>query len=250
MKPHDPHTLFISDLHLDQTRPDIIKLFRDFAEQDVRHADALYILGDLFEVWIGDDDDDPFSLEIQDIITGMTTSGLPVFFIHGNRDFLLGPAFEQRTGMQCLAEETVIDLYGTPTLIMHGDTLCTDDHDYMQFRAMVRDTEYRQAYLTKPLSERRQIASDLRRQSQQAMRQKPEDITDVNAQAVADAFRRHHVQRLIHGHTHRPAVHDLIIDQQAAQRIVLGDWYKQSSILTVSPTELDLCSKKPGLATP
>jgi len=238
-----PHTLFISDLHLHQSRPEITSLFKQFAEQDAIQADAVYILGDLFEFWYGDDDDDPLNLEIQDVLAGITSSGTPVFFIHGNRDFLLGAGFERKTGIQCLAEETVIDLYGTPTLVMHGDTLCTDDHEYMKFREMVRNPANQQAFMSMPLSERRKMATDIRQQSQQAVQLKATDITDVNTQAVEEAFRRNQVHQLIHGHTHRPAIHDLTLNAQSAQRIVLGDWYDHGSMLYVSPTALELRSK-------
>ncbi|HED16619.1 MAG TPA: UDP-2,3-diacylglucosamine diphosphatase [Gammaproteobacteria bacterium] len=243
MSSQDPHTLFISDLHLHQSRPGINDLFRQFAEQDAVRADAVYILGDLFEFWYGDDDDDPLNLEIQDVLASITAAGTPVFFIHGNRDFLLGTGFENKAGVQCLAEETVIDLYGTPTLVMHGDSLCTDDHEYMKFREMVRNPANQKAFMAMPLSERRKMATDIRQQSQQAMQLKANDITDVNDQAVEQAFRRNQVQRLIHGHTHRPAIHDLTIDQHSAQRYVLGDWYDQGSLLYASPTGLELRNK-------
>lgn len=243
MNKQNPHTLFISDLHLHQSRPGITSIFRQFAEQDAVRADAVYILGDLFEFWHGDDDDDPLNLEIQDILASITAAGTPVFFIHGNRDFLLGTGFENKTGVQCLAEETVIDLYGTPTLIMHGDTLCTDDHEYMKFREMVRNPANQKAFMAMPLSERRKMATDIRQQSQQSVQLKAADITDVNVQAVEEAFRRNQVHQLIHGHTHRPTVHDLTIDQQSAQRIVLGDWYHQGSVLYVNPAGIELLSK-------
>lgn len=243
MNTQQPYTLFISDLHLHASRPDIKDLFRQFAEQDAAQADALYILGDLFESWYGDDDDDPLNLEIQEILTGMTRNGLPVFFVHGNRDFLIGSGFEDKTGVQCLAEETVIDLYGTPTLIMHGDTLCTDDIEYIKFREMVRNPANQQVFLAMPLAERRKMATDIRQQSQHATQLKPAEITDVNQQAVEAAFKRNQVHQLIHGHTHRPAIHDLTIDQHNVQRIVLGDWYSQGSILYASPAGLELRNK-------
>jgi len=240
---NDPHTLFISDLHLHQSRPGITGLFRQFVSQDATRADAVYILGDLFEFWYGDDDDDPLNLEIQDVLADLTATGTPVFFVHGNRDFLLGSGFEKKTGIQCLAEETVINLYGTPTLVMHGDSLCTDDLEYMKFREMVRNPANQKAFMSMPLSERRKMATDIRQQSQQATQLKATEITDVNAQAVEQAFRRNKVHRLIHGHTHRPAVHDLTIDQQSAQRLVLGDWYDQGSLLYASKAGLELRNK-------
>lgn len=222
-------TLFISDLHLDPRRPQITELFGRFLEQRAVHADALYILGDLFEAWIGDDDDAPLAGTVADALTALP---VPVYFAHGNRDFLLGKAYAGRCGMTLLEEETVIDLYGRPTLILHGDSLCTDDHDYQRFRQESRQPAWRRQVLALPLDQRRVMASRVRELSMAATRMKPDDITDVNPEAVAESMTRNGVSRMIHGHTHRPALHHLELpDGSAAERWVLGDWYEQGSVL-------------------
>ncbi len=227
MKP----VLFISDLHLDPTRPRVSDLFLDFLAGEARAAAALYILGDLFEAWIGDDDPEPEHARVIAGLRATVDSGVPIFLMHGNRDFLLGDVFARRSGVQRLPDSAVIELFGTPTLLLHGDTLCTDDRAYQDFRAMVRDARWQGDFLAKPIHERQAIARQLRETSQQATRGKPEYITDVNAAAVADCMRAAGVHQLIHGHTHRPAVHDFELDGQAARRIVLGDWYEQGSLL-------------------
>ncbi len=224
-------TLFISDLHLDPERPEITALFRDFLRQRAAAAEALYILGDLFEAWIGDDDDAALGQEVAAALKALTRQGVAVAFIHGNRDFLIGESFAAAANARLLAEAVVIDLYGVPTLIMHGDTLCTDDVEYQKFRAQVRSPQWRAQLLSRPLAERRAIARQLRETSREATRVKAEDITDVNPAAVAQAMREHGVRRLIHGHTHRPAVHEFMLDGAPAQRIVLGDWYEQGSLV-------------------
>lgn len=223
-------TLFISDLHLDSGRPEITQLFLAFLER-ARSAEALYILGDLFEAWIGDDDDSELAQTVRTALRSLSAHGSPVFLLHGNRDFLLGEAFAQQAGVTLLDDPTVIDLYGTRTLIMHGDLLCTDDHAYQQFRAQVHAPAWQQAVLAKPLSERRQLAATLRGESQQANAAKGMELMDVNEQTVFQTMREHGVRHLIHGHTHRPAVHDFELDGAPARRIVLGDWYDQGSML-------------------
>ncbi|HEY9150515.1 MAG TPA: UDP-2,3-diacylglucosamine diphosphatase [Gammaproteobacteria bacterium] len=227
MKP----VLFISDLHLDPTRPRVSDLFLDFLAGEARTATALYILGDLFEAWIGDDDPEPEHARVIAGLRAAVDSGVPIFVMHGNRDFLLGDDFARRSGAQQLPDSLVIELFGTPTLLLHGDTLCTDDQAYQDFRAMVRDAGWQGDFLARPIHERQAIARQLRETSQRATRGKPEYITDVNAAAVADSMRTAGVRQLIHGHTHRPAVHDFELDGQAARRIVLGDWYEQGSLL-------------------
>lgn len=233
-------TLFISDLHLDPDRPGITGLFLDLLHGAARQAEALYILGDLFEVWIGDDDNTPLTRQVAEGLRELRDSGVPVYFIHGNRDFLLGPAYARRAGLALLPETTVIDLYGTPTLIMHGDTLCTDDHDYQAFRLKVRDPAWQRRVLWLPRVLRRFQAARMRKASRKATGRKPAGITDVNAEAVADSLRRHGVRHLIHGHTHRPAVHHFELDGLPAERIVLGDWDKHGSLLVCTPTERTL----------
>ena len=224
--------LFISDLHLDARRPAITTLFLEFlAGLDPRHCASLYILGDLFEAWIGDDNDDPHDAAVIAALRATTLRGIPVWIMHGNRDFLLGERFGQVTGCTLLADPVRIELGGEATLLMHGDTLCTDDHEYQQFRDMVRNPDWQRQFLAKPLAERRAIAANLRETSRQRTGEKAAEIMDVNPQAVLDTLRAHGVRRLIHGHTHRPAVHALELDGRPAQRIVLGDWYTQGSVL-------------------
>ena len=225
-------TLFISDLHLDESRPQIVGLFEKFLRDDARGAAALYILGDLFESWIGDDDDSALASATATALHELGTHGVPVFFMHGNRDFLLGADYARRAGMILLEDPRVIDLDGERVLIMHGDTLCTDDLEYQKFRALVRDAGWQQRFLSMPLRERRAFAAQARGESRKHTAAAKPEIMDVNPAAVIAAMHRHGVRRLIHGHTHRPAMHRLGVDRQAAERHVLGDWYEQRSVLT------------------
>ncbi len=230
-----PCTLFISDLHLDPQRPEITRLFLDFLEGRGRSAERLYILGDLFEAWVGDDDDSSLADAVCAGLRDCAGSGTPVYVMHGNRDFLLGEDFAAASGCKLLADPTVVDLYGQATLLMHGDLLCTDDTEYLAFRDMVREPAWQQAFLARPLAERRQIAAQLRETSIERTHGKPDSIMDVNPQTVTDTMERHAVQRLIHGHTHRPAVHELRVNGKPARRLVLGDWYEQGSVLECTP---------------
>ena len=223
--------LFISDLHLDPARPQVTELFLDFLAGQARAAGALYILGDLFEAWIGDDDPEPTRASVISGLRVLVDSGVPVWLMHGNRDFLLGADFAAGSGCTLLPDSVTVDLFGTPALLLHGDTLCTDDRAYQDFRAMVRDPCWQRDFLARPMAERQAIARRLRETSQQATRQKAEYITDVNAGAVEECMRAAGVRLLIHGHTHRPGVHDFDLDGQPARRIVLGDWYEQGSLL-------------------
>ena len=226
-----PGTLFISDLHLDPERPAVTELFLDLLNTRARNTDAIYILGDLFEAWIGDDDHSPMNQAVCKGLGDCASAGVPVFVMHGNRDFLLGEEFAKASSCTLLDDPALIDLYGTPTLLMHGDMLCTDDTEYMSFRSMVRDPQWQAELLSKSLQERQMIASGMRNQSRQQTGGKPESIMDVNDEAVREVMSTYNVQRLIHGHTHRPAVHDLLLADTPAQRIVLGDWYEQGSLL-------------------
>jgi len=235
-------TLFISDLHLDASRTRITDLFLDFMKQEPCQADALYILGDFFEVWLGDDDPDPHHAQVMDAVRQLSDSGVPVYFMRGNRDFLIGADFARRTGVQLLPDPTVVELVGVPTLLMHGDTLCTDDVEYQAFRKMVRDPARQKAFLATSLEERRAFVTHARVASGLSTAQKSEIIMDVNQQAVETVMREHVVNRLIHGHTHRPAVHKFQSDGKDKTRIVLGDWYHQGSILRVSGAEPVLAS--------
>ncbi|MCB1777115.1 MAG: UDP-2,3-diacylglucosamine diphosphatase [Candidatus Competibacteraceae bacterium] len=224
-------TLFISDLHLEPTRPATTALFLAFLEQRARSAEALYILGDLFEAWIGDDDDADLGRQVAAGLRNLTGSGVPVYFLHGNRDFLLGERFAAVSGLRLLPESTVINLASEPVLLLHGDTLCIDDVDYQTFRAQVRDLAWQAQILALPLTQRRALAGQMRETSQQATRQKAMEITDVNRDEVRRIMKQHQVERLIHGHTHRPAIHDWVLDGHSMRRAVLGDWYEQGSVL-------------------
>ncbi|PHR66462.1 UDP-2,3-diacylglucosamine diphosphatase [Pseudidiomarina marina] len=236
-------TWFISDLHLSPARPDITGLFQRFLQEQAIHADALYILGDLFDAWIGDDDTSDFVAAVQVALRQLTDSGVPVYFIAGNRDFLIGPRFSQITGIKLLKEPSIVDLYGVPTLILHGDTLCTDDVSYQRFRKVIRNRWVQKLLLALPLSLRMRIANKLRASSktQQPLTEQQLRIMDANEHAVRELFIEHDVQRMIHGHTHRPAVHQhRLPNGEMAERIVLGDWYTQGSFLKVTATEREL----------
>ena len=224
-------TLFISDLHLDASRPQITRLFVDFVRNEAMRAKALYILGDLFEAWIGDDSADETAIEVADSLTNLHAHGVPCFFIHGNRDFLLGDAYARRAHMTLLPDPCVIDIEGERVLLMHGDTLCTDDAPYQTFRAQSHSPGWQHAFLARSLTERHVLAEQARAESRRYTRSVDDAITDVNHEAVSAALRLQGVQRMIHGHTHRPAVHRIDRDGIRAQRIVLGDWYAQGSIL-------------------
>ncbi len=231
-------TLFISDLHLDAERPQVTELFGRFLREEARRADALYILGDLFEAWVGDDDPSETGAFVARELAALADSGVPVSFIRGNRDFLVGDAFARRARMAILPDPAVVVLHGEPTLLMHGDTLCTDDVAYQQFRAQVRNPAWQQGFLSQPLAARVAFAQQARAASkahQAGLQDKGamETITDVAPDTVAATLQRFGITRLIHGHTHRPAIHELDVAGRAHQRIVLGDWYDQGSVLRV-----------------
>ena len=229
-------TLFISDLHLDAERPEITALFGHFLDGQARSADALYILGDLFEAWVGDDDPSAAGALVAEKLRALIDAGVPTYFIRGNRDFLLGESFAARCGMTLLDDPSVIDLYGTPTLILHGDLLCTDDTAYQQFRTQTRDPQWQAQFLAQPLQARLAFAAQARAASQARYGELvekgiAETIGDVSPATVQDWFARFGVTRMIHGHTHRPAIHD---EGNGNTRIVLGDWYTQGSVLRVN----------------
>ncbi len=224
-------TLFISDLHLSEERPEKLVLFFRFLNGPARQADALYILGDFFEAWVGDDYcNDPIP-QILSEMSKLSASGVKIFLMHGNRDFLIGEAFEASSGATLLPDPSVIDLYGVKTLLMHGDLLCTQDVEYLNFRKMVRDPDWQQGFLTKPIAERLMMAQQLRAASKEAMKDKVPVIMDAAQEAVEEFMRRHDVLNLIHGHTHRPAVHKFELDGTTAARTVLGDWYQNENVL-------------------
>lgn len=224
-------TLLVSDLHLDGARPAATARFTALMEDWRGRCSALYILGDLVEYWLGDDqavDELGGAFEaIRDF-----AAHCPVYLMHGNRDFLIGEGFAARYGVTLIADPTVVDLHGTRTLLMHGDTLCTDDHDYQALRSTVRDPDWQRGFLAKPLAEREAFARQVRATSRSATAAKSMEIMDVNAHSVASAFRDHDVRRLIHGHVHRPAVHTERVDGTPCERIVMGDWYESLSYVT------------------
>ena len=224
-------TLFISDIHLCAERPGTTRLFLDFLRGRAADARALYILGDLFEYWIGDEavEQDEFRAVIAALRA--LTAGVPVHVMHGNRDFLMGARFEQATGCRLLEDPTRIDLYGTPALLLHGDSLCTDDTEYMAIRAMVRDPVWQQAVLAKSARERDALFRRYRELSKAATAAKRPEIMDANQDAIVAAMKQHGVRHLIHGHTHRPGDHHFRLDGAPARRLVLGDWYEQGSVL-------------------
>jgi UDP-2,3-diacylglucosamine hydrolase len=238
-------TWFISDLHLDASRPGITALLLDFLSERQGDAAALYILGDFFEYWVGDDAlGTPEAAVFQPVIQTLrelSDSGVKLYFQHGNRDFLVGEGFARVTGCTLLPEQQLIDLYGTPTLLLHGDTLCTDDVEYQQMRKMLRNPQWQQQVLSLPLETRIQQAQAMRAQSRMSTEAKAASILDVNPQTVLAVMATAGVTRLIHGHTHRPAVHDVTVNGNAAQRIVLGDWHEaQLSFLRVDANGVQL----------
>ncbi|ASK33962.1 UDP-2,3-diacylglucosamine diphosphatase [Alcanivorax sp. N3-2A] len=220
------YSLLISDLHLDPARPEHLAALGDLLRQHGGQAQRLYVLGDLFEAWIGDDDDSDFNRTAIDAFRAFSDAGSELYFMHGNRDFLLGEAFATACGGALIDEGTVVDLHGTRTLLMHGDSLCTQDTAYQQFRAMARDPQWQSAMLAKPLQERRMIAQGMRMQSQGNNANKAENIMDVTPEEVVRVMDQAGVRDLIHGHTHRPAVHDVPLAHGAGKRWVLGDWGK------------------------
>ncbi len=224
--------LFISDLHLEAGRPEIGAQLLSFLAGEAREADVLYILGDLFESWVGDDDVDADQLRVLEALRALTDTGVPCFVMHGNRDFLLGEDFCARAGVRLLADPVILTLYGERVLVMHGDALCTDDAAYQRLRATVRDAQWQRRFLALPRAARRALAGAARAGSQAHTAAMDTAITDVNADSVALALRRAGTATLLHGHTHRPAIHALTVDGRACTRIVLGDWYTQGSILS------------------
>jgi len=228
-------TLFISDCHLDASRPEITQHFVEFIKTRASKARVLYILGDLFEVWLGDDDPAENLSPIFDVLFNLSKQ-TKIFFMAGNRDFLVGDQLAQKLNFEILSEPTFITLNQQKTALLHGDSLCTDDVDYQKFKALVRSDAWQQEFLAKPLSERQDIANHLRKTSKQATQQKQNAITDVNQHSVLEYFKTHDVTQIIHGHTHRPAIHKI----QNLKRIVLGDWQPNASYLSWNGHSLSL----------
>jgi UDP-2,3-diacylglucosamine hydrolase len=223
--------LFVSDVHLDTQAPQATQQFLEFLRDQASRAEALYILGDLFEAWVGDDDRDPEKEQVSAALKALGTAGVPCFVLHGNRDFLLGAQFCARSGCILLHDPVVAQWDGEAVLLTHGDALCTDDHPYQELRSTVRDAGWQQRFLALPRERRELLANEARAGSKRHTARTVPVIMDVNEAAVAAAFRATGVHRMIHGHTHRPGVHDLVVDGAPAQRIVLGAWYEQGSYL-------------------
>jgi UDP-2,3-diacylglucosamine hydrolase len=226
------HSLFVSDLHLCRARPRTTQIFLRFLQEVAPQAEALYILGDLFEYWVGDDDlAEPHHAEITQALARLAGSGTSVFLLHGNRDFLIGETFARSAGVRLLDEPTLIDLYGVPTLLTHGDTLCGDDSDYLAFRTKVRDPAWQNDFLAQPLAQRKALIEHWRGQSEQEKQHKPAAIMDANPDTIADTLRRYGYPRLIHGHTHRPAKHSHSVDGRVCERWVLPAWCEEGGYL-------------------
>lgn len=219
------HTLFISDLHLSEEQPRTAEAFHRFMREVAPRAEALYILGDLFETWAGDDDvAHPFHRQLVDAMQALSAGGTRLYLMHGNRDLLMGKQLERECGATLLADPALIDLYGRPTLLSHGDQLCTDDHAYQAGRRQVADPAWQRQFLAQPLAARKAFIAQLRARSQDAKQKKSEEIMDVNSDAVLTLLRNHGYPNLIHGHTHRPAHHVIHVDGYTCNRWVLGDW--------------------------
>ena len=229
-----PPTLFVSDLHLSPARPALLDALDTFCAGPARSAGALYVLGDLFDTWIGDDQlRDPVAARVASALRKVSAAGIPVSVMYGNRDMLIGERFAEAAAATLLPEQLVVDLYGVPTLLLHGDELCTDDEAYQRLRVWWHDRTRQRRFLALPYAVRRGIGVWLRRKSRKATAGKAQQIMDVNAGAVLQALRTHGVSRMIHGHTHRPARHDLVVDGRACERWVLSDWYDRGSYLEV-----------------
>lgn len=224
-------TLFVSDLHLEADRPDIGNQFIQFLRTEAIEADDLYILGDLFEAWVGDDDPNTHYAKIKMAIRKVVDKGVPVYFMHGNRDFMIGRQFANETGVEILQDPYPVTMYGQKALLSHGDALCTDDTQYQRVRLMTRNPDWQASILAKPLKERLRIAEEARRQSLERTLNLSMDIMDVNQDEVRRVIKQHGVDVLLHGHTHRPDIHTVDLGNRKAKRIVLGDWYRQGSVL-------------------
>jgi UDP-2,3-diacylglucosamine hydrolase len=227
-----PHTLFISDLHLAPERPRINETFFRFLRDTAPQAAALHILGDLFENWVGDDDlADPFNASIADALAALPRAGVTLYFMQGNRDVLAGDGFAAHCGASLISDPTLIDLYGTSTLLMHGDTLCTDDVEYQKFRVYARNPGFQQRFLSQPIGERKRQMLEMRMKSEQHKQGQAAEIMDVAPATVEQTLREYGYPRLIHGHTHRPARHVHALDGRRCERWVLNDWYQRGGYL-------------------
>jgi UDP-2,3-diacylglucosamine hydrolase len=224
-------TLFISDLHLEFAQPEIGEQFLDFLSDEALEAEALYILGDLFDVWLGDDDPNPYYADMKSALRNLVDADIPVHVMHGNRDFMIGKEFAAETGVSLLRDPEIVDLYGRNVLLCHGDSMCTDDAHYQQIRTMTRNPDWQAMMLAKSIEERIAFAIQARQDSMARGESISDEIMDVNQEAVEATMREHGVDMMLHGHTHRPAVHEFQLDDKPATRIVLGDWYEQGSVV-------------------
>ena len=224
-------TLFVSDIHISDNYPEICKLFFDFIKKIDNNVNALYILGDLFEYWLGDDDPNPIFKQTQDALKDLSKKNISVFFLHGNRDFLIGDIFAEKTHIKVLHDPSIIELHGERILISHGDIFCIDDEEYQSFRKQTRDPTWQEMILEKPLEYRRNFAKMARMKSKEHTQLDNEDIMDVNENEIKKTFEHFNLSTIIHGHTHRPFIHNTVSNKINYRRIVLGDWYEQGSIL-------------------
>ncbi|MBT0587402.1 UDP-2,3-diacylglucosamine diphosphatase [Alteromonas oceanisediminis] len=237
--PPVPVTYIISDLHLGEDFPEITQCFATFMRDTAPQADALYVLGDLFEVWFGDDNVTEFNTYIAQLFQQLSAS-VPVYFIHGNRDFAVGETYARKAGFTILDEQTVVDFYGTQAVLLHGDELCTADVEYQKFRQRARTRWWKTVMGALPLSFRRYLAQRGRKRSKENKKHLAADIMDVTPSEVVKTLEKHNVQVMIHGHTHRPNVHSLTANGEPATRIVLGDWYDHGSVLAITPNAMTL----------
>ena len=233
-------TLFLSDLHVSDQHPEISEHLEEFLLEEGSKADTIFVLGDLFEYWLGDDDPNPLFKEIKQLFKKLSDKNISIFFMHGNRDFLIGESFAEETGCHILHDPHVIDLYGKKILISHGDIFCTDDKEYQLFRNQTRDPAWKESILSKSLSFREEFAKKARLESSKHTSSKKNEIMDVNKDEILKMYEKYNVDLIIHGHTHRPAIHDIFFNGKNCQRIVLGDWYEQGSILWCDETGFDL----------
>ena len=231
---------FISDIHLSEKHPELTQAFFTFLKESKEACTHLFILGDLFETWIGDDDDLPLYGEIKEALLSFTTNGPKTFFMHGNRDFLIGATFADETGITILPDPYVLDINNQKVVLSHGDSLCTDDTDYINFRNEVHTEKWQSSFLQKDINERKQIAASLRDDSEEATSKKSDTVTDVNAQAVEDFINEYQPDLFIHGHTHRPGIHNIELNNLSSKRIVLGDWGIKGWYLTLDSKGPDL----------
>ena len=233
-------TLFLSDIHVSDEHPEISEHLKEFLLEEKFKINTIYILGDLFEYWLGDDDPNPSYREIKLLLKNLSQKGISIFFMHGNRDFLIGEKFAEEAGCHILPDPHVMDLFGKKVLMSHGDIFCTDDKEYQSFRKQTRDPAWKDSILSKSLSFREEFAKKARLESSKHTNSKKNEIMDVNKDEILKMYEKYNVEIIIHGHTHRPAIHDIFFNGKNCQRIVLGDWYEQGSILRCDETGFDL----------